>query len=62
MSQFFECLVPIDHTADHYIYPVGTVIKLDHLAPDKVKLLIERGYVKLVKTEAKAEAKAETKG
>ena len=62
MSQKFECLVPIDHTADHCIYPAGTTIKLDHLAPDKVKLLIERGYVKPVKTEAEAETKAEKKG
>jgi len=34
---------------------------LDHLPADKVKLLVDRGYIKPVKAkvEAKAEAKAE---
>ena len=59
MSQEFECMVPIDHTADHCIYPAGSIITLEHLPAEKVKLLVDRGYVRPVK--AKAEVKAEVK-
>ncbi len=57
----FECLVPIDHTADHCIYPAGAIIKLDHLTPERVKLLVDRGYVRPVKAKAEVEVKAEAK-
>jgi hypothetical protein len=61
MSQEFECMVPIDHTADHCIYPAGALITLGHLSAEKVQLLVGRGYVRPVKAQAEAEAKAEAK-
>lgn len=61
MSQEFECLVPIDHTADHCIYPAGAIITLEHLSDAAVKLLVDRGYVRPVKAKAEVEAKAEVK-
>jgi hypothetical protein len=59
MSQEYECLVPIDHTADHCIYPAGSIIKLAHLSADKVKLLVDRGYVTPVKAKVEVKAEAE---
>lgn len=61
MSQEFECLVPIDHTADHCIYPAGATITLDHLPAEKVKLLVDRGYVKPVKAKVEVKTEAEPK-
>jgi hypothetical protein len=58
----YRALVPLDHTADHCIYPAGALVKLDHLSKEQVKLLVERGYVQVADAEAKAEAKAEADG
>ena len=58
MSNEYRCLVPIDHTADHCIYPAGSVIKLDHLAPDRVQLLVSRGYVEPVASKPEAKPAA----
>lgn len=44
----YEGLVAIDHTADHCIYPAGARFRLDHLTPEKIKMLIDRGYVRPV--------------
>ena len=59
MSQEYEALVPLDHTADHCIYPAGSVVKLDHLSKAQVTILLDRGYVRPIKVEAEAEVKAE---
>lgn len=45
----YEALVNIDHTGDGCIYPAGSVIRLDHLAPERIERLIAMGYVKPVK-------------
>lgn len=46
--QEYECLVPIDHTGDRCIYPAGTIIRLDHLAPAMIDRLVTRGFVRPV--------------
>jgi hypothetical protein len=45
----YEALVNIDHTGDGCIYPTGSVIRLDHLTPERIERLIGLGYVKPVK-------------
>ena len=42
----YECLVAIDHTADHRIYPAGSVINLEHLPAAARAMLVARGYVR----------------
>ena len=47
--QQYECLLAIEHTADHKIYPVGSVIHLDHLTQAHRDRLVLLGYVRPVK-------------
>jgi hypothetical protein len=47
-AQEYEALVNIDHTGDRCIYPAGSIIRLDHLSPERIQMLINRGYVKAV--------------
>lgn len=61
MLQGYEALVPLDHTADHCIYPAGSVVKLDHLSKEQITVLLDRGYVRPVMAEAKAEAEVKAK-
>lgn len=49
--QEYACLVPIDHTADGRIYPVGSVIRLAHLTAAQVHVLVTAGYVRPVVRE-----------
>lgn len=58
MSQKYVALSPIDHTGDKKIYPPGSVISLDHLAPEMVQRLVDGGHVRPVEgPEAEAEVK-----
>jgi hypothetical protein len=47
----YEALQAIDHTADYRIYPKGSLIRLNHLAPAQIQKLIDRGYVRRVTSE-----------
>jgi hypothetical protein len=53
----YKTLVALDHTADHCIYPAGTVVSLDHLDSGQVAILLKRGYVVEVKAETEVEVK-----
>jgi hypothetical protein len=55
-AQQYEALVNIDHTGDGCIYPAGSVVRLDHLAPSRIELLIARGYVRAVERPASGPA------
>ena len=45
MSTMYRALVPVDHTGDKRVYPVGATFTLDHILPEKVRSLIEMGAV-----------------
>lgn len=58
-ATLYRAMVALDHTADHCIYPAGSVVSLAHLDGGQVAILLKRGYV--VKVEPEAEAKGEAK-